>query len=365
MALNKHRSEREVRRQGAWLQSVLEFLPGGVAVLDSNGTVRFLNRFARDLTKRQPQNGKDFPAAELFSFPGAERFWSRFMADPPNREETTVALPSDAKLENSPVLIEGEIAASYEGERFAGLIVTFRDATARERAERARRHAEKMQALGRLAGGVAHDFNNLLGIIYGYADLLDVDGAAQGASATAEIKKAVEMGSRVVGQLLAFSRKDTPKTSLVQVDAVIESSRGVLSRALGSEISLAVVVDSAIAPVRGDAGQIQQILLNLVMNARDAMPEGGDLTIALANSGNYVRLLVSDTGTGMTSEVAERLFEPFFSTKAPGKGTGLGLSIVHGIVTDLGGTIEVESQPGRGATFTILLPAERSGQAHS
>jgi hypothetical protein len=364
MALTRHRSEREVRRQHAWLGSVLESMPHAVTVVDPEGKIRYLNRAGRQLTGREDSRAIGLPPADVFAFEGAAPFWARVMEDPPRKADLPARIPEGAKIPagRHSREIEGEIVASYEGERFAGLVGTFRDAGARQREERNRRHSAKMQALGRLAANVAHDFNNFLFVIMGFADeMLGRDCTEEfRKGALTQIVKNAQGAARLTHQLLEFSRKDSSPSGILSLNSVVQDLREILPRVLGPAIRLHVALDPAAAPVRADSGQLRQLLLNLAANAKDAMPDGGALTIATHDAGPQVRISVSDTGVGMTRETAERLFEPFFTTKPRGKGTGLGLSIAHAIVADLGGEIDVESEPGKGACFTILLPAERN-----
>jgi len=234
-------------------------------------------------------------------------------------------------------------------------------------------HAQKMEAVGNLAGGVAHDFNNLLTAIRGYTELLldqfDEEDAVY--SDLMEIKKASEQASGVTGQLLAFSRQQPLEPSPVVVNEVVTSVDKMLRRLIGEDVELVSVLDPELGMVRADSTQIQQVVINLAINARDAMPEGGTLTIRTdnvdlgeeevaskpeASPGRYVLLSVGDTGTGVDPKAMDRIFEPFFTTKGPGKGTGLGLSVVYGIVTQHGGWIDVTSESGSGTLFRIYLP---------
>ena len=232
----------------------------------------------------------------------------------------------------------------------------------------------KMESLGRLAGGVAHDFNNLMTIILGYADLLlnSPDIAAGANSALMGIKKSAEGGAEITRQLLTFSRSRSVHPQVLNLNNLISESEPVLRWLFREEIRLELDLDPTLRPVEGDPGQMQQILMNLATNARDAMPSGGKLTIRTRNIdvdarlsatrlgiklGPYVLLAVTDTGSGMAEDVCAHVFEPFFTTKEPGKGTGLGLSTVYGIVRQCGGHASVESTPGEGSTFEILLPA--------
>ena len=244
----------------------------------------------------------------------------------------------------------------------------------RSRLEQQFRQAQKMEAVGRLAGGVAHDFNNLLTVITGYAELLLAGGDLEASQRTAlqEIQRAAERGGALTHQLLAFSRGRpfTPRT--VQLNTLIVHMEKMLSRLIGEDVELITVAAAEPANVRTDPGQLEQVVMNVVVNARDAMPGGGKLIIETANAqvdqtyagpnvdlkpGSYVVLAISDTGMGMDPETVTHLFEPFFTTKAPGKGTGLGLATAYGIVKQSGGAISVYSEPGRGTTVKIYLPS--------
>ena len=232
---------------------------------------------------------------------------------------------------------------------------------------------QKMEAIGRLAGGLAHDFNNLLTVIGGYSDLLlsDLDPGNPLHRHAAAINNAAARATALTRQLLAFSRKQLLQLKVLDLNAVVATMEPMLRRLIGEDIMLVVGLAPALGRVKADPGQLEQVLLNLVVNARDAMPQGGTLTIETTNvegdelvahhhgsvpPGSYVKLAVHDTGVGMDAATRSHLFEPFFTTKAPGQGTGLGLSTVYGIITQSEGHIEVDSEPAQGATFTIYLP---------
>jgi len=255
-----------------------------------------------------------------------------------------------------------------------------RDIEERKRTEEALRHsqdqlrqAQKMEAIGRLAGGVAHDFNNLLTIITGRCDLL-LTGMDQAGGLCAEIgmiRDAAQRAASLTRQLLAFSRKQVLQPEILDLNEVVGNLETMLRLAIGDSIEMRTVLRPGLGQVRADPGQIEQIILNIVINARDAMPSGGKLVIETADvrldeayqarhpvaaTGDYVMLAISDTGSGMDEETRSRVFEPFFTTKEQGKGTGLGLSTVYGIVKQSGGQIWVYSEPGRGSTFKVYLP---------
>ena len=234
-----------------------------------------------------------------------------------------------------------------------------RDLSERRQLEAALRHAQKIEALGRLAGGVAHDFNNLLTVITGFTSLL------LGAHPTGdadhellqEVKGAADRGSVITRQLLALSRKQVLQPKVLDLNETIQAIRSILARLVGDEVELSLSLDSALPYVFADASQFEQVLLNLAANARDAMPHGGKLVITTMTRDQHAVIAINDSGEGMTPDTIERVFEPFFTTKEDGRGTGLGLSIVHGIIEQSGGTVEVASEPGGGTTFTLSLPA--------
>ncbi|WP_447973625.1 response regulator [Nitrospira sp. Kam-Ns4a] len=264
-------------------------------------------------------------------------------------------------------------AVMDQGDRPVGVAMIIKDMTERKQLEVQLRHAQKMEAIGQLAGGIAHDFNNLLTVINGYSELLLTILPADPAwrNPVEEIKKAGTRAAALTRQLLAFSRKQLLEPRVLDLNAVIAQMGQMLRRLVREDIEIVTRLDPALGRVKADPGQIEQVLMNLVVNARDAMPQGGQLTITTGNAepdslpaasratappGPYVTLAVRDTGCGMDEATLARIFEPFFTTKEPSQGTGLGLSTVHGIVKQHGGTIAVESRPGQGTTFTLYLP---------
>jgi two-component system, cell cycle sensor histidine kinase and response regulator CckA len=240
--------------------------------------------------------------------------------------------------------------------------------------------ARKMEAVGRLAGGIAHDFNNLLQVINGYSSLAigAIPPGGPGHDYVREVGEAGQRAAKLTRQLLAFSRKQVLQPRRIDLNQVVRGMETLLRQIIGEDIAICVSLDSDLAPVLVDPGQIEQVIVNLAANARDAMPAGGELWISTARveldetytreylrmkGGAYVRLEVSDTGSGMDPATLGRIFEPFYTTKAPGKGTGLGLATVHGIVNQSGGHISCTSRPGEGATFRIHFPAAAGDDA--
>jgi PAS domain S-box-containing protein len=247
------------------------------------------------------------------------------------------------------------------------------DITESKRLEAQLRQAQKMDAVGRLAGGIAHDFNNLLGVIVGYADLLEKDLPAEhrGRRRVREIRRATESASALTRQLLTFSRQQSLEVRVVNFNEIVPAVAKMLHRLIGDDIELVTTLAADLGNVRADPGQIEQVIMNLAINARDAMPQGGKLLIETANAdldesyvalhpgvkpGPHVMLALSDTGQGMDRDTLSHAFEPFFTTKEKGRGTGLGLATVYGIVQQGGGTVNVYSEPGHGTSFKIYLP---------
>lgn len=245
------------------------------------------------------------------------------------------------------------------------------DVTERRQLEAQLLQAQKMEAIGRLAGGVAHDFNNVLSVIQGYAELLLVQAGEIHRSKLEQILRATQRATGLTRQLLAFSRKQIVDPKVVDLGALVADVQTLVGRLLGEDIELDIEAEAGLGQVRVDPGQLEQVVVNLCVNARDAMPTGGSLRIATSNveldaaslvgheplePGRYVRLVVSDTGNGIAEDLLPKIFEPFFTTKEPGKGTGLGLAMVYGIVRQAGGAVWVDSRVGEGSRFTICLP---------
>jgi len=249
------------------------------------------------------------------------------------------------------------------------------DITERVQLQEQVRSMQQLEAIGRLAGGIAHDFNNLMNIVLGHAELLSAESGLteRGKEGLVQIRRAGERAAALTRQLLAFGRKQVLQPKVLNLNEIVADVQKMLSRVIGEDIELATRLHPSLAPVKADPVQMEQVLMNLAVNARDAMPHGGTLLMETNNvqldevdarrhpgspAGPCVMLTVSDTGHGMGAETLEHVFEPFFTTKEPGKGTGMGLATVYGIVTQSGGNILVSSTPGEGTTFQVYLPAE-------
>ncbi len=300
----------------------------------------------------------------------------------PLRQVTADGSELEVRVTSYPVTFAGAAAR----------VVMLEDVGARERYERQLRQSQRLESLGQLAGGVAHDFNNLLGVILGYTGftlerVADADETSNTGDWRSEVRQnvieidqAAQRAARLTHQLLAFARREVVQPTIVDVNAVIDELEPMLRRTLGERVHLDTMLTSEAWTIEIDKGQLEQVLVNLAINGRDAMPDGGHLTIDTENidvdasyaatrpglaTGRYLRVRVSDTGEGMDERTLQRAFEPFFTTKPTGKGTGLGLSTVYGIITQAGGRAQIYSEPGIGTTFTALLPATQVTAAAS
>jgi len=343
--------------------------------------------------------GKDLDGTITSWNRGAERIYG-YTPDEIVGKHISILAPSDRKDEIPDILAriaEGETINHFESMRvakdgkaldvsisisplrdakgdIAGASAIARDITAQKRAEGQLHQAQKMEAIGRLAGGVAHDFNNILGIISACSEFLRdrVDPATGSAQYIENIKKATERGSALTRQLLTFSRSSSIRPRILDLNERLRDVSKLLRPLMGDDVEILIVSKSPAAIVEADPGQLDQIMVNLAVNARDAMPKGGKFILETRSewfdedfaeqhqnmpAGKYVLLAVSDTGTGMDEKTVSRIFEPFFTTKETGKGTGLGLATVYGIVKQSAGHILVYSEPGHGTTFKIYLPS--------
>jgi PAS domain S-box-containing protein len=288
------------------------------------------------------------------------------------RRDFTGLVAEFVRKDGSTAVVRLSGCAIRDGGQITNYELYAEDVTERRALEQQLRQSQKMEAVGRLAGGIAHDFNNLLMVISGYCEfLLDkINGDPVLENPAREIANAAERATSLTRQLLAFSRKQMLTPKILDLNAVVTENARMLTRMIGEDVDLVVVPGTELGAVKADPGQVEQVIMNLAVNARDAMPQGGKLTIDTSNAtldenfarshagarpGEYVKLAISDTGSGMDAETQSQIFEPFFTTKGP-KGTGLGLSTVYGIVKQSGGYIWVRSEVGKGATFEIYLP---------
>lgn len=382
LAIERKRAEINLHASQELYTNVVESMNEGVLVLDRDFRFISWNRAMEVLTRtaREEVMGKEAPPWEIFPHlveVGVEKMMRRAMAGEPQR-----AVNLAHELAGGISLITHETYRPLRGSEgeIRGVVGVVRDVTERRAAAEALRNSEeqlrqvqKMEAIGRLAGGIAHDFNNLLTAINGYSELVldhlqEQDPIREHVQ---EIRKAGEHAAELTQQLLAFSRKQVIQPRVVDLNALVENLRAMLHRLMGEDIELQTQLDGSLSRIKSDPGQLEQVLINLVVNARDAMPKGGKLTIRTENreldaekssangSGSYAGWVVTDTGIGMDRNVTARIFEPFFTTKETGKGTGMGLSTVYGIVKQNKGRIWVDSSLGGGTTFSVFFPESK------
>jgi two-component system NtrC family sensor kinase len=367
----RKKSEEALRRSESRYRSIIESAPYGIFRVDQNGSIAMANSaFAAMLGYQAPDEVLGLhTGADVYLDPTEQQRARDYASEHPAVGYETKWKRKDGKTIT--VRLGGRRLPD-DDELPGGFEVFVEDITPHRSLQKQFEHAQKMEAVGRLAGGVAHDFNNLLMIISGYAQLLD--------ESSADPKKVVEYATRiqdassraatVTRQLLAFSRKQVLEPTVLDLSYVVKDLAKMLPRLLGDDVETVLELDPQVGTVRADRGQIEQVIVNLGVNARDAMPQGGRLTIATSNvaldasyyqgvevpPGQYVLLAVSDTGTGMDAETQVHIFEPFYTTKEAGKGTGLGLATVYGIVKQSNGFIWVYSEPDKGSIFKIYLP---------
>ena len=376
----RKRAEQALLLERDLLARITETSPEGIAVIDRTGRIAFANQAAerilglkRDAISRRAYNdpawkitdhtGQPIPDEEL----------------PFHRVQESLGPVYDVRHaierpDGRRVLLSINAAPLRDAAgAFDGMVATVTDVSERQTLEDQLRQAQKMEAVGRLAGGIAHDFNNQLTVVKGYCDMLlrMGDRPAEEQSEVQEIRAAAERAERLTRQLLAFSRKQALHPEATNLNETLREMENPLARLIGEDVHLSIITDASLGNTRVDRAQFQQAVMNLAINARDAMPGGGRLTIETANvdlnedyayrhtdaqAGAHVMVAVSDTGKGMDARTVERIFEPFFTTKEVGSGTGLGLSMVYGFVRQSGGSIHVYSEPGLGATFKVYLP---------
>jgi two-component system cell cycle sensor histidine kinase/response regulator CckA len=383
--------EAELRSATRLLQQVLETLPVGVWVLGPNGRIVYGNAAGQQLWGGARYVGIDgFDQFKGWWVENGRQIAPDEWAAARAVRDGEVSLNELIRIQgfdgSERVILNSAVPIMAPGGSIQGAIVLNQDVSEQRAAEEALRRSEeqlrqaqKMEAVGQLAGGIAHDFNNLLTAILSYCDLL-LEEVRQGDPIRADIEQIRQAGQRAAGltrQLLAFSRRQVLQPKVLSLNSVADGTEGMLRRLVGSDIVVDFSLDPGLWHVLADPSQLEQVLVNLVVNARDAMPHGGRIGISTANRelkadsperpngvrpGSYVAMTVSDTGVGIEPGMHARIFEPFFTTKEPGRGTGLGLSTVYGIVQQSGGQVTVSSAPGKGATFTVLLPRHIGGE---
>jgi PAS domain S-box-containing protein len=364
-------SQEALREAHENLASLIAASPLAVVMLDVEGRVRSWNPAAERLFGWTASEvvGRPLPVV-----PGAQREEAQRIVEGALRGESFMGVETQ-RLRKDGSLVDVSISVAPvkgQGDTVTGTIAVLADIGERAQLESQLRQAQKMEAVGRLAGGIAHDFNNLLTAIIGYAGLL-VRGLGEPAMQrrAQAIGKAAERAAELTSQLLSFSRQQVMASRVLDLNSVIARFDAVLRRIIGEEVRLVTVTKPGLWPIRADPGRIEQVLMNLAVNARDAMPQGGTLTLETANveldeafvrvnpgaeAGPHVLLSVKDTGLGMAPDVQKRIFEPFFTTKAVGSGTGLGLATVYGVVKQSAGYISLETATGKGTIFRVYLP---------
>jgi PAS domain S-box-containing protein len=395
-SISRDISERQ--RAEAMFEGLLEAAPDAIIGVTHNGAITLINAQAERLFgyRRDELLGQsvDILVPERLR-PGHVQHRDGYFAHPRNRPMGAGAPLTAVRKDGSEFPAEISLSSVNTGQ---GLIVTtsIRDVTdrliaqtererliaqaERDASERRLQHARRLESLGELAGGVAHDFNNIIAVISNYTEMTietldspnpDPASLAEVRNDLGQVSRAAERAARLTKQLLAFGRRDITQAAVLNLNYVIGDVEQMLRRSLGEHIHLITSLDRQLWPIHADASQLEQILVNLAVNARDAMPAGGTLSIDTSNAelgdddvtgtrlepGRYVRVRVSDTGSGMPPEVIERAFEPFYTTKPKGSGTGLGLATVYGIATAADGDVHLYSEAGIGTTVTVTLPA--------
>ena len=364
----------DLYEQKAFAENLIENAHAAVLVLDHNFDILLVNKYFEDLS--------GFKASEI-----RKKNWLDIFTDKEIKEDvcTNLSKAFDGEMTEEyvqPVKIrDGSVriiewhysAVRNRSDNTTGLLCIGHDITKRKDLEEQLRQSQKMEAIGLLAGGIAHDFNNLLMVILCNCDLMlaGIKKDDPMAEDIVEIKRSGQRAAELTKQLLAFSRKQVLKQEIIDLNFVVSDLEKMIKRLTGERIDIVTVLSPKTGAVKADRGQLDQIVMNLVVNARDAMPKGGKITIETGNvelddeymkkysdvkPGNYAMLAITDSGAGMSKETVEKIFEPFFTTKGVGKGTGLGLSTVYGIVKQSEGYIYCYSEPGRGTTFKIYLP---------
>lgn len=347
LALLKCRQQKKLEVEQADLQEIIKKIADGIIVMDEHGKVLFLN-----------------PAAEIF-FGRSKENWIGQSAgfDAPLGQSFEIPVESKGKKK----ILEAHVSHT-DWQKKPAFLISLRDVTERKNAEEQYRRIQRVQNIGMLVGGVVHDLNNYLTVVKGYCDVLEFAGNEQIPSALREMREATERVSGLAKQLMVFSRKEVKPPAVFDINEIVLGAEKILNLLVSGDVNLKIMPSRDLWKARVDPRQLEQVLINFVANARDAVSQQGKITVETKNvvlhqstgshflKGDHVLISITDTGTGMTQEVKDHLFEPFFTTKPEGKGTGLGLATSYGIIHQYGGDIYVESEVGKGTTFKIFLP---------
>jgi PAS domain S-box-containing protein len=368
----RHRAEQALLKSEKEFRTLAEHLPAVITRIDRDLRLTYVNNAVTQLLGQPPSEIIGRKLGEIEALPREfvmardSEIQQAFNTGEPTRVVHVLPTPrGDMHFDVHYVPERNETG------EVVGLLSISVDITARKHLEDQLRQSQKMEAIGRLAGGIAHDFNNLLTVIIGTSEMLSTSLAPQGEAVLNEVNEIREAAQRAAGltrQLLAFSRQQMLKPVVLDPNEIVCRAESLLRRVIGEDITLVTQLSANLGTISADPGQLEQVLLNLAINSRDAMPQGGNLMITtrqIQESGgeSFVEITVTDTGTGIPADVLPRIFDPFFTTKEVGKGTGLGLAVVHGIVEQSGGKIQVRSELGVGTTFSILMPTTKQTPA--
>jgi PAS domain S-box-containing protein len=370
MALYKHEMDKKLKEREQWYLTVLRSIVDAVITTDEKGMITFMNPIAEALTGWTYEDALGKHVSEVYVIS------NKVLDEPLDREDMIRSLIHDKLLKvkdgtTIPIHDSESPIRDHRG-NIIGTLTVFQDITDRKKLEQQLIQAQKMEAIGQLAGGIAHDFNNILTAIIGYGKLLEEMRQEDPSNIyVTQILNSAQKAAKLTQGLLTFSRKQIINLAPVNLNEIIKGIENLLYRLIGEDIKLSIVLSEEDLTIIADALQIEQILMNLVTNARDAMPVGGGLTIktehvrfdseflrkhGYGKTGSYALISVEDTGQGMDEKTKTKIFEPFFTTKEVGKGTGLGLSMVYGIVQQHNGDILVHSTPGKGTAFRLYFP---------
>jgi len=380
--LDKARGEQEIARLNHFLQAIIDNAAVWFSVTDEAEDLIVWNRAAAEISGYPREEIESSEHLMRLLYPDEddrreayEHVWAPFRGERPEEFETSVTCADGSRRR-----MAWHLQAFMTADRGQGLVVVGRDVTESRELQEQLQRVQRMDAVGTLAGGIAHDFNNVLMAIIGHADLLaaDADEGNRVRWHAAQISRNSERASRLTRQLLAFSRKQVSRPQVVDLNRLIREMEEMFRRVMPNSIELQLDLSSDLGYTEIDPSQVEQIVMNLALNARDAMPEGGQLRVTTSNSslaqdrlselfdaapGNYVTIQVADTGIGMDEETEAHIFEPFFTTKQASGGTGLGLSTVYGLVRQNKGAVTVYSEPGEGTLFRVYLPRADSVEA--